>query len=167
MEATRPAQAQADSNFMSNILNAPSCKTGNVSLPTEKWEEMVRRQDDRTGRLALTNYTKRAIMKETCDAKSERHTVLNSVRREMRPNSQAGYRGLGAHIGSDGDRRDVVSRGRARRRVGQSVESRTLQGKGKGKNTGERCSSEKSAFRRSDFCRVDTRQTAFASHLTR
>lgn len=53
-------------------------KLESMSWFIEKWEEMVRRQDERTGRQALTDDTKRAIVMDMCPVHLERHPVLNS-----------------------------------------------------------------------------------------
>lgn len=54
-----PASAQADSNLMSMILKPPKENVEHIAFPVGTWEEMVRRQHERTGRQAITDDTKR------------------------------------------------------------------------------------------------------------
>lgn len=54
-----PASAHANLNMMSNILRPPKGKVENMSFRVGKWEEMVRRQDERTGGRSLTDETNR------------------------------------------------------------------------------------------------------------
>lgn len=77
-----PASARATLNVMSKIWTPPKGKTDNLSFPIEEWEEMVRRQDQRTGRQALTDGTKKAIMMDMCPIELERRLVLNSDRHD-------------------------------------------------------------------------------------
>lgn len=62
---------------MSRILKQPSGRVDNISFVIVRWEEMVRRQDERMGRQALAGDTKRAIMMDMRPAELERHLVLN------------------------------------------------------------------------------------------
>lgn len=75
---------------MSKILRPPKGKVDNVSFLIEQWEEMVRKQDGRTGRQALTDDTKRAIMMKLCPPELERHLVLNSDRYDAHPKQSQG-----------------------------------------------------------------------------
>lgn len=69
------ASAQAKLN-----LEASQGYIENILFLIEKREEIVRRQDERTGRKALTDDTKRAAMMDMCPAGSERDLVLNPGR---------------------------------------------------------------------------------------
>lgn len=53
---------------------------------------MVRRQDERTGRQALTDDTKRAIVMDMCPPEMERHFVLNSDRYDTYPKLKSAIR---------------------------------------------------------------------------
>lgn len=79
------ALAQANLNLMNRILKPPKGRDDNISFMIEPWEDTVRRQDERTGRPALSDDTKRAIMMFMCPAELDRHLVLNPGRRETYP----------------------------------------------------------------------------------
>lgn len=65
-----PSSAHANLNLMSNILKLPKGNIENTSFLIETWEEMVWRQDERTGRQAPPNDTKQASMMDMCARRS-------------------------------------------------------------------------------------------------
>lgn len=79
-------------NLMSKILKPPGGKVEHMSFFNEKRGAMVRRQDERTARLALTDDTKRAIMMDMCPPELERHRVLNSDRYDTHPKLKSAIR---------------------------------------------------------------------------
>lgn len=56
----------------------------------EKREDILRRQDERTGRQAFTDETKNTIMMDMCPAELERHLILNSDRYDTHPKVKRG-----------------------------------------------------------------------------
>lgn len=104
---------QAKLNMMDNIL-PHKVKTNNSSFLIEKSEERVRRQDEGTGRQALIDDTKRALMMATCPAELEMHRVINPGRNDTHPKIKPVIRpGIrranAAQVRSGGDQRDVAS----------------------------------------------------------
>lgn len=81
-----------ETNLMNRILKPPTGKVDNIVLLIEKWDEMVRRQDQSTGRQAQTDDTKRVIMMDMCLAEVERHLILNSDRFGTYPELKAATR---------------------------------------------------------------------------
>lgn len=81
-----PSLAQANLGLMSRILKPPKGKIDNISCLIEKCTEIDRRQDARTGRLALADETGRAMMMDICPAESGKHLVFNSDRYDTYPN---------------------------------------------------------------------------------
>lgn len=79
------APAHANLSIKSEILKPPRGEIDNLSPIVEKWEEMVRRRDGRTGRQALTDDTKRAIIMDMCESELERDSEPNSDRHDTNP----------------------------------------------------------------------------------
>lgn len=70
---------------MITILTLPKGRVDNMSFLIGKLEELVRRQDERTGRQALTYDTKWAVMMDMCPPEVERHLVLKSDNYDANP----------------------------------------------------------------------------------
>lgn len=77
---------------MRTILKSPMGTIENSSFLIEKWKDMVRRQDERTGRQALADDTKRTIMMDMCPMELDRHLVPNSGRYVTYPKGKAAVR---------------------------------------------------------------------------
>lgn len=70
----------AHANQMSKSLKPPKGKIEHLCFSSKRWEEMVRRQDESSGRQARTAGSKWAIMADICPVALERHLVLNPDR---------------------------------------------------------------------------------------
>lgn len=84
--------AHAHLNLMSRILKLPKGKANSISFVTEKWEDVVMRIGERTGRQALTDDMKRAIIMEKRPSECEKHLILNADRFDTYPKSEAAVR---------------------------------------------------------------------------
>lgn len=129
-----PASAQANLNLMSRILKPPKGKVDHIFFLIGKWEEVVRRQDERTGRQALADDMGRAIMMDTCPAELENHLILNSDRFDKDPKTKFAtsdyaeqMRHKSSPIELDEMARFAEEDGEG---VGRSARSRTRQGQG-------------------------------------
>lgn len=80
MEEARAEMVPASAVVNLNLLNFRKGDIENMSFLVEKLEQMVRRHGARTGRLALTDGTKRASTKDMSLVDLERHLVLTSDR---------------------------------------------------------------------------------------
>lgn len=112
MEAPRPEVRSIvcahGSQLDEQYLAATESKISNVSFLIEKWEETVRRQDERTRRQALNDDTKRAIMMDMCPPELERHLLLNSDRYDTCAKVKAAIRDYGEQMRHKSDPMEVV-----------------------------------------------------------
>lgn len=92
---------------MSRIRKPPKSRVDNIVFLIEQWEEMVRRQDARTGRQILTDDTKRAIMMDICPAEFEKHLLLNCDRYDTYPKVKSAIRDYIEHTRHKSDPRGV------------------------------------------------------------
>lgn len=77
---------------MSKTLKPPKGNIETISIFLDQLQEMVCRQDEHTGRQALTDDAKRAIMMDMCPVELERHLMLNSDRCDTYPKAMSGIR---------------------------------------------------------------------------
>lgn len=77
---------------MNRIAKPPRDNIVNISFLIESWEQMVRRQDQRTWRHASSDDTKRASMTDIFRAALEKHLILNSDRFDSYPKLKAAIR---------------------------------------------------------------------------
>lgn len=100
---------------MSKTVTPPKGKVHNITFQVEKWEEMVRRRDERTARNALTDDTSKAILMDMCPAELERHLMRNSDMFDMYPKVGPAIRAYVEQFPHkrrpDGRRRDGLVRG--------------------------------------------------------
>lgn len=83
-----PASGHANYNIMSNLLKHPKGNIVNMSFFIDKSEELQRRQDERTGRQAVGDDTKTAIMMDMCRVGLERRLAFNFNRHDTSPTVQ-------------------------------------------------------------------------------
>lgn len=102
-----PASALANLRLMNNILKHPKGRVDNIIFLVDKWEDMVRPQDDRTGRRSLTDETKQATLTDVCPTELERHLMFNSDRFDTCPNLRPAIRDYVQQLRHKGGSMDV------------------------------------------------------------
>lgn len=86
------ASAHVNLNLTGKILKPPNGTIVNISFLSERREERVRGQDQRSDRKALGDDAKRAIMMDMRSFELERHLVLSSGRYDTEPKINSALR---------------------------------------------------------------------------